>query len=320
MIGMHIGGQAGRVLRYAGVVVFGVAVFGMALGAPVAGPLGPVAARAATSPQAVPSARGVPLPRPRPAQAPPRDPGADPAVSPDTDRNATEQPAPPPPTACRQALTDAIAIAPSLPAISGPGACGGEDLVRLEAVVLGDASRVPLKPPAVLRCAMATALAQWVRGDLAALARAKGTSLAEIDNFDSYSCRSRNRVFGAQLSEHGRANAIDIRGVRLGNGQMLGFTDRRVSRENREALRGAVCARFMTVLGPGSDWFHEDHVHLDLAERRTGMNLCRWEVWDPLPEIAPLMPAARPPEAPPRPSRDEEGAPRGSGDAEGARD
>jgi hypothetical protein len=43
-------------------------------------------------------------------------------------------------------------------------------------------------------------------------------------------------------------------------------------------------------------------------------------VWDPLPEIAPLMPAARPPEAPPRPSRDEEGAPRGSGDAEGARD
>lgn len=183
--------------------------------------------------------------------------------------------------------------------------------------MLDDARRVPLKPPAVLRCALATALAHWVRSDLAALARAKGTSLAEIDNFDSYSCRSRNRVFGAQLSEHGRANAIDIRGVRLDNGQMLGFTDRRVSRESREALRGAVCARFMTVLGPGSDWFHEDHVHLDLAERRTGMKLCRWEVWDPLPETAPLMPAMRPPEAPPR---DTEGAPREPGDAEAARD
>lgn len=309
---IHIGGQAMRVLRHAG-----MAMLGVVLGMPASGLTGSIAAQAPPSSQAaVRLVEVVPLPRPRPAQAPPRD------ARPDTDRDATEKPSPPPPTACRQALTEAIAIAPSLPAISGPGACGGEDLVQLEAVVLDDASRVPLKPPAVLRCAMATALAQWVRGDLAALARAQGTALAEIDNFDSYSCRSRNRVFGAQLSEHGRANAIDIRGVRLRNGQMLGFTDRRVSRESREALRGAVCARFMTVLGPGSDWYHEDHVHLDLAGRRSGMKLCRWEVWDPLPEIAPLMPAERPPEAPPRLRRDTDDLPRDSrdsGDAAGAR-
>jgi hypothetical protein len=61
-----------------------------------------------------------------------------------------------------------------------------------------------------------------------------------------------------------------------------------------------VCARFTTVLGPGSDWYHEDHVHLDLAERRSGYRICQWEVWEPLPRIAPLLPAVRPEDAPPR--------------------
>jgi hypothetical protein len=60
------------------------------------------------------------------------------------------------------------------------------------------------------------------------------------------------------------------------------------------------CARFSTVLGPGSDWYHEDHIHLDLTARRNNYKICQWEVWDPLPRIAPLMPAARPEEAPPR--------------------
>jgi len=54
------------------------------------------------------------------------------------------------------------------------------------------------------------------------------------------------------------------------------------------------------VLGPGSDWYHEDHIHLDLMERRNNYRICQWNVWDPLPQTAPLMPAERPEEAPPR--------------------
>jgi hypothetical protein len=54
------------------------------------------------------------------------------------------------------------------------------------------------------------------------------------------------------------------------------------------------------VLGPGSDWYHEDHIHLDLMERRNGYRICQWDVWDPLPQKAPLLPAGRPEEAPPR--------------------
>ena len=244
----------------------------------------------------------IPLPMPRPAQAPGTQDtpvGAKPGQA---DRLPAEQaaPAPPPPSACRLALSDAIAIAPSIPDIHGPGGCGGEDLVRLEAVVLPDKKRVTLKPAAILRCAMASAVADWIRTDMAPLAASLGSVISDLDNFDSFECRGRNRVAGAQLSEHGRANALDVRALSLADGQSISLTDRNVPRELRESVLHSVCARFSTVLGPGSDGYHEDHIHLDLMERHNNYKICQWDVWDPLPPIAPLLPAERPAEAPPR--------------------
>jgi hypothetical protein len=40
------------------------------------------------------------------------------------------------------------------------------------------------------------------------------------------------------------------------------------------------------VLGPGSDGYHEDHVHVDLAVRRGGHRMCQWDVREPAPELA----------------------------------
>lgn len=265
----------------------------------------------------------VPLPKPRPAEAPKAEsnagskPGSKPESKPEPNRAESDKPepekpasaatdkaaepaAPPPPSACRLALTEAVAIAPSIPDIKGVGGCGGEDLVRLEAVVLPDRRRVPLKPAAVLRCAMASAVADWIRSDMAPLAEGLGSTISGLDNFNSFECRGRNRVVGARLSEHGRANALDIRGIKLANGRSILFTDRAVARETRESVLHSMCARFPTVLGPGSDWYHEDHIHLDLMVRRNNYKICQWNVWDPLPQIAPLLPAERPEEAPPR--------------------
>ncbi|SHG54726.1 extensin family protein [Bradyrhizobium erythrophlei] len=248
----------------------------------------------------------VPLPKPRPAQAPVIEPEK-PAVAKQTPPPAEpEKPAeraataPPPPSACRLALTEEIAIAPSIPDINGPGGCGGEDLVRLEAVVLPDKHRVALKPAAILRCTMASAIADWIRTDMTPLAASLGSVVSDLDNFDSFECRGRNRVAGAQLSEHGRANALDVRALKLADGQSISLTDRTVPREVRENVLHSVCARFTTVLGPGSDGYHEDHIHLDLMERHNNYKICQWDVWDPLPRIAPLLPAERPDEAPPR--------------------
>jgi hypothetical protein len=247
----------------------------------------------------------VPLPKPRPAEAPSAAPGkpaaeAPPPAAPQNDKPDQQQaaPAPPPPSACRLALTDAIAIAPSVPDISGANGCGGEDLVRLEAIVLPDKRQVSVKPPAILRCPMATALADWIRNDIAPLAVSLGSTISNLDNFNSYECRGRNRVVGARLSEHGRANAVDVRALKLANGRSISLTDRTVPRELRETVLHSACARFSTVLGPGSDWYHEDHIHLDLIERRNNYRICQWDVWDPLPQVAPLLPAARPEEAP----------------------
>jgi hypothetical protein len=173
------------------------------------------------------------------------------------------------------------------------------DLVRLEAVVLPDKRQVSVKPAAILRCAMASAIADWVRTDIAPLA-AGGGAISSLDNFDSFECRGRNRIAGAELSEHGRANALDVRALELASGQSISLTDRTVPRELRESVLHSVCARFSTVLGPGSDGYHEDHIHLDLMERHSNYRICQWNVWDSLPKIAPLLPAARPDEAPPR--------------------
>ena len=249
----------------------------------------------------------VPLPKPRPSEAPSveRDkPDKEQQASPPNgkpDQQAAPAPKPTPqPSACRLALTDEVAIAPSIPDIKGAGGCGGEDLVRLEAIVLPDKRQVSVKPAAILRCKMAAALAGWIRSDIAPLAERLGTAVSNLDNFDSFECRGRNRIVGAKLSEHGRANALDVRAFKFADGSLISLTDRTVPRGLRENVLHSACTRFSTVLGPGSDWYHEDHIHLDLMERRGNYRICQWEVWDQLPQKAPLLPAERPEEAPPR--------------------
>jgi hypothetical protein len=246
-------------------------------------------------------AAAVPLPRPRPLEAPPAKSEA-PVPGPEM-KDAEKPPAVAPvpqPSACRLALTEAIAIAPSIADIHGPGGCGGEDLVRLEAVVLPDGRQVAVKPAAILRCKMASAIAAWVRADIAPLAKSLGGVIAGLDNFDSFECRGRNRIAGAMLSEHGRANALDVRSFKFADGRTISPTDRDVPRDLRESVLHSVCARFSTVLGPGSDGYHEDHIHLDLMERHNDYRICQWSIWEPLPAIAPMLPAERPAEAPPR--------------------
>ncbi len=216
-----------------------------------------------------------PLPRPRPAEA---HGGSPTAVLP---KAGTE------PSACRLRLTEDLAIAPSLPPIEGPGECGGPDLVRLEAVVLSDKTRVAVTPPATLRCSMAEAIVRWVRDDVAPALQPFGAPLKSVDNYASFDCRGRNNIAGAKLSEHGKANALDVRSFKLADGKLVRLVDPHISRAFREDIRKSVCGRFSTVLGPGSDGYHEDHVHMDLMNRAPGrFKMCQWDVRDPEPVAA----------------------------------
>ena len=211
-------------------------------------------------------AQTVPLPRPRPMAAGPALPLEEPAE----------------PSACRLRLTEELAVAPSIHALTGPGGCAVADVVRLEAIVMPDRSRVAVSPPATLRCSMAEEIVRWVREDVAQAVQPFGASLKAVDNYASYDCRGRNNIPGAQLSEHGKANALDIRLFRLTDGKVLRLTDPHLSHEFREGLKKSVCGRFSTVLGPGSDGYHEDHVHVDLMPLARGrFRMCHWEVRDP---------------------------------------
>ncbi len=88
-------------------------------------------------------------------------------------------------------------------------------------------------------------------------------------NAGSYSCRGRNNRRGAKLSEHSFGNAIDVMSFVLADGRVItvkgGWRGNPVEQDFlREVFVGA-CERFNTVLGPGSDAYHNDHLHLDLA-------------------------------------------------------
>jgi hypothetical protein len=206
--------------------------------------------------------------------------------------------APAQPSACQLRLAT-VAVFKPLPALIGPGECGATDAVQLIGIILRDQTRVPLAPAATLRCPMAEEVAHWTREDVAPAALKLGSPLRGIDNYDSYECRGRNRVRGAVLSEHGRANALDVRGFKLASGRMVGLTDVNVPKDWRDGIKASVCARFSTVLGPGSDGAHEEHIHLDLAERRNNFKLCEWEVREPAAPAEDAAPGNEAAAAPP---------------------
>jgi len=187
------------------------------------------------------------------------------------------------PTACDQALAK-VALAHPLGALIEPGECGAPDAVRLESITLPDATKVAVTPPATLRCPMAEVVVQWVRQDVAPAAAKLGAPLRGLENLGSFECRGRDRVRGATLSEHGRADALDVHSFKLANGRTLVLADPRVPADFRNAVRASACARFMTVLGPGSDSDHAEHVHIDLEPRRNDYKICEWDVREPAPQ------------------------------------
>jgi hypothetical protein len=81
------------------------------------------------------------------------------------------------------------------------------------------------------------------------------------------------------MSEHGYGNAIDIAAFTLESGRKITVSDGWRGRSDERAflrlVRQEACADFMTVLGPGSDRHHSDHIHLDLQNRRSGNHYCR---------------------------------------------
>ena len=98
------------------------------------------------------------------------------------------------------------------------GECGAAAPVRV--VSVGRKPEVTLSPPALLTCDMAVALHDWVRKDLQPAARRMlHADIIKIEAMSDYSCRNAYGRARTRLSEHGRANALDIRGFITSKGE-----------------------------------------------------------------------------------------------------
>ena len=131
------------------------------------------------------------------------------------------------------------------------GECGSPAAVLLIAV--GRKPEVSLQPPVVVSCEMAATMARWVVGELQPLAQKHlKAHVTRIDTMSSYSCRNAYGRKKTRLSEHGRANAIDIRSFITASAQTVtvlddwGMTERavqaKIAAAKAEAARIAAAA------------------------------------------------------------------------------
>jgi len=90
------------------------------------------------------------------------------------------------------------------------GSCGAPAPMQL--ISIGRNPQVVLLPPATVSCDMVAAMHQWVTQDLQPLAKKHlASQVIGIETMSSYSCRNAYGRKKTNLSEHGRANALDIR-------------------------------------------------------------------------------------------------------------
>ncbi len=163
-----------------------------------------------------------------------------------------------------------FAVAESL-GTHGRGICTVENAYRITAM-----EGVRFSQPAIVNCSVANGFRNWLRNIAQpAAVQAHGERISGLTIAASYACRARNGRRGAKLSEHGFGNAIDISAVQLSSGRELDVRQNYYSSRFLQHIRTAACGIFNTVLGPGSDSSHRDHIHFDLANRRSGQAFCR---------------------------------------------
>jgi hypothetical protein len=160
--------------------------------------------------------------------------------------------------------------------IDGPGACGMLQPFKIAAFADGT---VGLSSRATLACPIIPEIDRWLLDVVQPAAQIYfGQPVAEL-RVGSYACRGMNNQAGAQRSEHSYGNAVDVMSFRLADGREV-TVERgwRASEADqgflREVFHGA-CQIFTTVLAPGSDAFHYNHLHLDLARHNAGRRICK---------------------------------------------
>ena len=153
----------------------------------------------------------------------------------------------------------------SLPDQSFAGGCSAVGAVQLTEI------GTPVTNLGAMTCPAARQFARWTREAVQSAAQQwLGQRVKRIESMGTYSCRPVNGVAGNKLSEHGRANAVDVGAFVLEDGRRItveaGWTgeDDKV-RSFLRAVHQAGCRRFGVTLGPDANRYHRDHLHFDMG-------------------------------------------------------
>lgn len=138
---------------------------------------------------------------------------------------------------------------------------------------------VEIKPSATLACPIVSAIDRWINDAIQPAAlRWFGSPVAEIRQISAYSCRGMNGNPRARISEHAFGNALDIASFTLADGRKItvkgGWKGLPEEQGFLRDVQGAACRQFTTVLAPGSNVYHYDHIHIDLMRRSSGRSIC----------------------------------------------
>ncbi len=137
-----------------------------------------------------------------------------------------------------------------------------------------------LNPPATLSCPIVSALDRWVaQGVQPAAMRWFGSPVATIKQIGSYSCREMVGASGDYMSEHAFGDALDVAGFTLADGRSITVKDGWHGTPEQQGflhdVQLSACEMFSTVLAPGYNIYHYDHIHVDLMRRESGRHPCR---------------------------------------------
>jgi hypothetical protein len=207
-----------------------------------------------------------------------------PEVKNPTERRTRSETLPSPPShdqACLNRLTAAgfeFQGAVLTPA-SNP-ACVVDTPVRVKAIKSASRTRIRLAEEPVVACGFAEPLAHW-RGEVVApVFAAYFGADREAVHITGYECRNRYHAEGGKLSAHALGVAADILSFERTNGATLAVRpegDPGDARAAIDAVRKAGCGWFTTLLGPGSDQAHANHIHVGILQHGSSnlYRICR---------------------------------------------
>jgi hypothetical protein len=138
---------------------------------------------------------------------------------------------------------------------------------------------VAVKPVATLACPIVSVLDRWLADSVQPAAmRWFGARVVEIRQISAYSCRGMNGNSHAHISEHAFGNALDIAAFTLADGRRISVKDGWKGLPEEQGflrdVQAAACRHFTTVLAPGSNVYHYDHIHVDLMRRARRPVIC----------------------------------------------